>query len=111
MLREQPISRKKQSFLLGMLIIILIITGFLIYKFFILEKGAGFPFLEKVPIFKESREEIISGEFVPLSELVKKLFENEKFRVLKPHGQLPVEVEKVGRSNPFVPFAKEEIEE
>jgi hypothetical protein len=104
MLKQQALTQKKQFFLLVVLIIFLTATVFLLYKNFWSKKGLRIS-PEQSFIFKEPLGESFEEEgFIPLSELTKRLFQEDKFKVLEPHGKLPVKVGKTGRSNPFMPF-------
>lgn len=98
-LKQQALNSKKQILLL---VIFLIITLFLLYKNF---------WSRKIPqqhYYKDgefTEEQVLEKEgFISLSELIKRLFQEDKFESLKPHGELPVEKGKKGRSNPFIPF-------
>jgi hypothetical protein len=102
MLKPQPMSRKKLTLLLVVLLFFLSATIFLLYKNFLVKKRY---FRETFQFGRDSiSERILEKEFAPFSKLINDLFQREDFKFLKIHGQLPVEKGETGRSNPFMPF-------
>ncbi len=101
-------AKRKQTILIVVFLIVILITGYLVYSTFFSKKphsvSAPFGITEEGGATATAPSPATSSQNIPSSKLNTDLLTDPRFSQLMIFGDVPIEVGPVGRDNPFVPY-------